>query len=115
MITLEEVKAVLRSHSADFIRVYLFGSIVQGDQDEYSDVDLVVIRRTTLPFFERIREIFDLYLDLKNPDMLIYTPEELDEILSEPGRYFIKDIIKKGYIIEGEQSGSPAVAGSGGK
>jgi predicted nucleotidyltransferase len=115
MITLEEVKAVLRGHSADFIRVYLFGSIINGDQDEYSDVDLVVIRHTTLPFFDRIREIFDLYLNLKHPDMLIYTPEELKKILSEPGRYFIKDIIEKGYIVEGEQSGSPSMAESGGK
>jgi hypothetical protein len=47
--------------------------------------------------------------------MLIYTPEELKKILSEPGRYFIKDIIEKGYIVEGEQSGSPSMAESGGK
>ena len=43
-------------------RLYLFGSWVRGEEDELSDLDLVVIKETTSPFFERLREVSGLYL-----------------------------------------------------
>ena len=38
-------------------RVYVFGSWARGEADELSDLDLVVIKSTTVPFFERLREV----------------------------------------------------------
>lgn len=44
-------------HPAQPERIYLFGSFARGEEDELSDLDVVVIQRTTLSFLERLREI----------------------------------------------------------
>ncbi len=36
--------------------VYLFGSWARGEADALSDLDVVLIKHTTQPFFERLRE-----------------------------------------------------------
>lgn len=38
-------------------RIILFGSFVAGQVSEWSDLDLVVITPTELPFYERIKHI----------------------------------------------------------
>ena len=100
---LDAVVAALKSHEREFVTAYVFGSLVAGDSDSYSDVDLLIIRDTETPIFERIREIMDLRREFGAADFLIYTPHELESILAEPGRYFVKNIIHKGYKIEGKQ------------
>ncbi len=45
----------LRPYRAE--RVYLFGSAAQEEEDELSDLDLVIIKRTELPFIDRLREV----------------------------------------------------------
>lgn len=82
---------------------YLFGSVAHGTEDEHSDVDLVLVRDTALPFFDRIREVFDLVHALGKVDLLIYTEAERRQMLAEPGRYFIKDVFLKGKHFEGAQ------------
>src|SRR5689334_24472066 len=37
--------------------IILFGSLVTGQVDEWSDLDLVVIVHTDLPFYERIKQV----------------------------------------------------------
>jgi predicted nucleotidyltransferase len=93
----------------------VFGSIARGDQDEYSDVDILLVRDTQLPFFDRLREVFDLFYDLGRADLLIYTEGELESVLKEYGRYFIKDIVRNGLRIEGKQRRSSAMVDAGGK
>jgi uncharacterized protein len=92
---------------------FLFGSVARGTQDRHSDVDLVLIRDTDLPFFDRIREVFDLVHALGPLDLLIYTEAERRQMLAEPGRYFIKDVFEKGIRFEGTQGRSPSVAAAG--
>jgi len=36
-------------------KVILFGTLAEGRIHEWSDIDLVVIERTTLPFYQRLR------------------------------------------------------------
>lgn len=38
-------------------KVYLIGSWARGEEDELSDYDLVVIKETPLPFFDRLKEV----------------------------------------------------------
>lgn len=110
---LEEVKAVLSRHRHLFREAYVHGSVARGTQDEHSDVDLVLVRDTSQPFFDRIREVMDLVFDLRSVELLIYTAAERQALLSEPGRFFIKNVFEKGIRIEGSQSGSPPVAAAG--
>jgi predicted nucleotidyltransferase len=115
VIRLMDVKEILGKHRDDFLYAYVFGSVARGDQDEHSDVDILLVRDTQLPFFDRLREVFDLYRDLGKADLLIYTEGELESVLKEYGRYFIKDIVRNGVKIEGKQRRSPAVVNAGGK
>jgi predicted nucleotidyltransferase len=112
-VDLEEVKACLTRHAGGFREAYIHGSVARGSQDKHSDVDLVLVRDTALPFFDRIREVMDLVLSLGKVDLLIYTEAERRAILSEPGRYFIKDVFEKGIRVEGSQGGSTSMAAAG--
>jgi predicted nucleotidyltransferase len=69
----------LRSYEPE--RIYLFGSHARNEADTLSDIDLIVIKKTNLPFLERLREI-QRYLpqDAGSVDILVYTPEELDDM-----------------------------------
>ena len=96
----------LTRHSSDFIEAYIYGSVLTESTDQYSDVDLVLVRNTKLHFFDRIREIMSLRREFGSLDLLIYTPDELAEIVTEPGRNFIKSILETGYRIEGTQNRS---------
>jgi predicted nucleotidyltransferase len=55
---------------------YLFGSFAEEKCTPWSDLDLVVILQTDLPFVERGRDFEDLF-ELGIPiDLLVYTPQE---------------------------------------
>jgi predicted nucleotidyltransferase len=80
-------------------RIYLFGSWSREEEDELSDIDIVVIKRTTKSFFNRLRETARLIPpDLKCVDILVYTPEEFTE-MKRGGNAFAEMIMKEGIII----------------
>jgi predicted nucleotidyltransferase len=110
---LNEVRACLAVHRHLFEEAYIYGSVARGTEDEHSDVDLVLIRATSLPFFERMREVFDLVFALRKADILIYTGKERREILEGPGRYFMKDVFQKGIKVAGAQGRSTSVVAAG--
>lgn len=110
---LAAVRAVLARHAHLYRRAYVHGSVVRGRQDEASDVDLVLIRDTSLPFFDRLREVFALVDDLGRAEVLIYTEAEERRLREEPGRYFLKDVFATGVLIEGTQGRGAAVAPAG--
>ena len=113
LVDVNEVRSCLALYRHLFGEAYLFGSVAYGTEDEHSDVDLVLIRDTALPFFERIREVFDLVFALGRADLMIYTDAERREIIDGPGRYFMKDVFQKGIKIEGAQGRSTSVAATG--
>lgn len=60
---------------------YLFGSFAQG-KTRANDIDIILIKDTTQNFVERSREFFDLY-ELACPiDILVYTKQEFENLLS---------------------------------
>ncbi len=93
---------VLRPYQPE--RVYLFGSWTRGEEDELSDLDVVVIKRTTLPFFDRLREVGRLLpVEIGGADILVYTPEEFAAMQSE-GNAFAQMIAEEGHLIYGGQT-----------
>ena len=109
-MNLDTAKAIFARHAGKFITAYVFGSVAAGTADEHSDIDVILVRDTALPFFDRIHEIMDLRLEFGAADLLIYTPDELGEMLAEEGRYFVKHAVRTGYRIEGTQQRSRSVA-----
>jgi predicted nucleotidyltransferase len=68
---------------------YLFGSIVTNTSHA-NDVDIILIKDTTVSFTERGREFFDLY-DIACPvDILVYTPKEFTKLRNDQSSSFWK-------------------------
>lgn len=64
-------------------QAYIFGSFTTEGFHGDSDLDLILICRTEEPFVERGRSFFDLF-DLGIAiDLLVYTPEEWEQIQRE--------------------------------
>ncbi len=97
-------------------RVILFGSRARGDADEYSDTDLVIVAGTDRPFPDRCRDYLDLLEVIAPPvEMLIYTPEEFEQMRGEE-RPFLMQILEEGVeVYEGPEEGRRALVSPGGE
>ena len=79
-------------------RAILFGSLAVDDLHEASDIDLIVIQETTLPFWQRIREMRRHLSPRVATDLLVYTPEEFERLRRE--RPFFRDEVQdKGKVV----------------
>ena len=112
---LADVKAALERYSHLYLAAYIYGSTARGENDEWSDVDLILVRQTELPFFDRIREVMELVLSLRRPEVLIYTEAELRELIEERDNAFVQDVVAKGVRVEGTQKRGASVAPAGGE
>jgi len=73
-------------------RLYLLGSWTRREEDELSDMDVVVIKDTSSSFFDRLREISGfLPAEIGRLDILAYTPKEFARMRSE-GNAFVEMI-----------------------
>ncbi len=79
------------------IKLILFGSLTKDLLNQWSDIDLLIIKDTDKPFFERLKEVILLLRPKVGIDILVYTPDELDSLLKE--RKFIQEIIEKGKVL----------------
>ena len=79
-------------------RIILFGSYAYGSPRPESDVDLLVIIDTTLRPSMQARLIRQFLNPLFGLDLIVYTPEILDQRLKW-GDDFLKDIISRGKIL----------------
>lgn len=62
-------------------RIILFGSRARGAADEQSDYDIILIKRTTLPFLERLWEVVPFLARFERAvEVLVYTPEEFEQM-----------------------------------
>ena len=81
-------------------KVILFGSQRTGKTHEWSDVDLVVIKKTTKKFRDRIREASSSFKHVLPVDLIVYTPEEFAKMSKE--NWFVKDeVLEKGQVMYG--------------
>jgi predicted nucleotidyltransferase len=90
-------------------KAIVFGSVARGEASPHSDVDLILVQRTTKRFLDRYE---GLLLELNNaiPHRTVwpwvYTPEEFD-FMQE--RRFIARAVREGRVIfEAEQLASDA-------
>lgn len=79
-------------------RIVPFGSFAQGRVHKWSDLDIVVVAPTELPFYERPDGIFRSVQPRVGLDLLMYTPEEWAELCAT--RPFIREeIVGKGRVL----------------
>ena len=79
-------------------KIIVFGSAAQGEFRAWSDLDLVVIKKTSKPLLERIEEVFRLVRPRVGLDLLVYTPEEMEALVDERRVFVLDEIIYKGAV-----------------
>ena len=79
-------------------KVIVFGSLATGHIHPWSDIDLVIIKQTDLPFLQRLQEARRLLHPRAGTDILVYTPEEFEQ-LSQRRVFFREEILDKGIVV----------------
>ena len=79
-------------------QVLLFGSLATGRVDEWSDLGLVIVAETTLPFYDRIKDIIKQVRPKAGMDILVYAPQEWDQLVKESA-FVREEVIGKGKVL----------------
>ena len=80
-------------------RIILFGSHAYGSPHRGSDLDILVVMRSELPRYKRSVPIYRALAGLLIPkDVLVYTPDEIEEWSDVP-QAFITTVIRKGRVV----------------
>ena len=66
---------------------FLFGSVAAGAANPWSDLDVLLITETDLPFVERPGLFLDLFDIGTGIDMVVYTPDELAAMRRAPSSF----------------------------
>ena len=90
---LDRLVGELRRRS-DVERVMVFGSFARGESRYHSDLDMVVVQRTGLPFRERLESLYRALHPRVTTDLLVYTPLEWDTLCAE--RAFAQRLEREG-------------------
>ena len=102
--TLEEIKKVvtpvLKKGGAQ--KAIVFGSYARGDADEYSDLDIIIIKDTDIHFLDRHKDFRDIWYasPVKGIDMLIYTPKEFKDMRDRENGFILKALVDGVVIYE---------------
>ena len=80
-------------------KIILFGSFADKKGiNEWSDIDLIIIKNTDKSFLNRIKEILILLKPKVGGDILVYTPGEFKNLCSS-SPFFKSEVVKKGILI----------------
>jgi len=93
---LERFLKILKKHYSPQM-ILLFGSLASNKIKNWSDVDLIIVKDTDKPFFERLKEMYNLLKPKVGIDILIYTPDEYKKMKNR--LFFKKEILNKGRIL----------------
>ncbi|MBC7216934.1 MAG: nucleotidyltransferase domain-containing protein [Candidatus Caldatribacterium sp.] len=83
-------------------KIILFGSFGRGEIGARSDIDLIVVEKTEKPFLERLDELYRVIVPRVSMDILVYTPEELEEL--EKRSSFVRQALREGRILYAKES-----------
>lgn len=80
-------------------KIILFGSLATGEVHEWSDIDLAIIKETTLNYFDRLFEIKKLLRSELATDVFIYRPQEFEARVKENHYFMMDEILGKGKVL----------------
>lgn len=94
-ISVGEIVEIIVKDYGPVEKIILFGSAARGETDEYSDIDLIIVKKTDRPFVARLVEA--PLLPVK-ADIFVYTPEEF-ELMKENENPFIMSALNGARVI----------------
>jgi len=95
-VDIEEIVKIITEQYGPVEKILLFGSEARGDADEYSDLDLIVIKKDVPQnFVKRLGEVPMLPV---HADIFVYTPDEF-ELMKEHENPFIMSALESAKII----------------
>ena len=98
---LKRIVEILRGLGARL--VVLFGSMARGEIALWSDLDLIVVLDSELPFIKRLGSLYERIQPRVGLDLLAYTPQEFEGIRQRP---FIRQALKEGKVLYEARSDS---------
>jgi len=93
---LDRLVIELKRYGAE--KIILFGSAARGDVDAYSDLDLIVVKPTTMSFVERLADVVRRCPQAVCADVIVYTPEEFQR-MQEAENPFITQVLSEGKMV----------------
>ena len=96
----EQIKQIARAIGRQFNpqKIYLFGSYAHGKPTPDSDMDLLVLMDTPLSNVEQATQIRQAITMPFATDLLVRTPDQLDERLAM-GDSFFHEVVTKGIVL----------------
>ena len=79
-------------------KIILFGSAARGDADEFSDIDLIIVKKTETRFIQRQVDATNLVPSDISVDIFVYTPEEFQGMIDDNSP-FIERALAEGIIL----------------
>lgn len=81
-------------------KIILFGSLAWGEPGPESDADLLIVKRTPKSTRDVATEIRRALWGSSVPmDILVYTPEQLEQRIAVDRNLFLEDIVKNGVTL----------------
>ena len=119
LFTLEERRELLNDESRRIVqiikreydpeRIILFGSMAGKQIHEWSDIDLLVVKKTSKRLIDRTLEVGRLVHPKVGIDLFIYTPEEYELLLRERSS-FLLSVLETGETVYEKRGGGVAEA-----
>ena len=94
--TIDRVVSGLMAYDPEDI--ILFGSAARGEADEFSDLDLIIVKNTDERFIRRLVDVTAYLPRDMSIDALVYTPQELRDMV-EAGNPFIEGALNDGKVL----------------
>ena len=76
--------------------VVVFGSFARGETGRWSDLDMIAVMESDLPFIARLGELYRGMVPTVGLDLLVYTPEEWEYMQH---RSFVRRALAEGKVL----------------
>lgn len=85
-------------------KIILFGSRARGCEDQWSDIDLVIIKKTKKRFLDRLKDVIETIKPNYALDVFVYTPREFKKMLAQ-GNPFVESVVRSGVVLYEKSQG----------
>jgi uncharacterized protein len=89
----EFIKQLRSSLAGRVIEAWIFGSFAEETMHHYSDIDLILVKKTDIKFVERSFEFQDIRDIGPEMDILVYTPTEFKALTENPTIGFWNSVV----------------------